>query len=306
MVGGLLTHIMPELPEVETVRRGLADMTCAQTVLGGEVLLARTIASPDSPEAFLQALEGCQIKTWQRRGKYLLAQLQDAHGIDRGHWGVHLRMTGQLLWVKQQDPLSPHTRVRLFFPQHRELRFVDMRTFGQMWWVPPDRSPETVIQTLATLGPEPLGPDFSAAYLQQRLARVQRPIKNALLDQGIVAGIGNIYADESLFLSQIHPCTPSATLTLDQLKRLQTAILGVLETSLGHGGTTMRDFRNLKGLNGNYGDQAWVYRRTGEPCHRCGTTIDRLKLGGRSTHVCPTCQPPHSDPIATTQVGGTA
>lgn len=284
---------MPELPEVETVRRGLADFTPHQTILGGEVLLARTIAAPAAPEAFLAALQGCHIAEWQRRGKYLLALLQTEAGQAAGYWGVHLRMTGQLLWLRQSDPLSPHTRVRLFFPQHQELRFVDMRTFGQMWWVPPDRSPHSVITTLASLGPEPLGPDFSVAYLQERLAKVQRPIKNALLDQAIVAGLGNIYADESLFLSQIHPCTPSHTLNPSQLGRLRGAIVQVLETSLGHGGTTMRDFRNLKGLNGNYGEQAWVYRRTGQPCRTCGTAIDRLKLGGRSTHFCPTCQPPH-------------
>ena len=282
---------MPELPEVETVRRGLADLTQDQVVIGGEVLLARTIAAPQSPEAFLAALQGCRLQAWQRRGKYLLAQLQDPAGTAAGYWGVHLRMTGQLLWLPQSEALSPHTRVRLFFPQGRELRFVDIRTFGQMWWVPPDRSPETVIKTLATLGPEPLGPDLGATYLQQRLATVQRPIKNALLDQAIVAGLGNIYADESLFLSGIHPCTPSKVLNLGQLTQLHQAIVQVLEASLGQGGTTMRDFRNLKGLNGNYGDQAWVYRRTGQPCRTCGTAIDRLKLGGRSTHFCPTCQP---------------
>ena len=281
---------MPELPEVETVRRGLQDITCGQTLVGGEVLRPQTIAAPDTPQAFLTALIGCQIQGWERRGKYLLAHLQ-RDGQSGGCWGVHLRMTGQLLWVAQADPQPVHTRVRLLFPQGQELRFVDIRTFGQMWWVPPDRPPEAVIKTLKTLGPEPLSLAFSVAYLQQRFAKCQRPIKTTLLDQAMVAGLGNIYVDESLFLSQIHPVHPSHQLNAQHLTALRRSVVQVLETSLSHGGTTMRDFRSLKGLNGNYGDQAWVYRRTGQPCRVCGTAIDRLKLGGRSTHFCPTCQP---------------
>lgn len=254
------------------------------------VLRPQTIAAPATAQAFLQGLQGCHIANWQRRGKYLLGQLQ-RQGQPGGWWGVHLRMTGQMLWLDATEPLQTHTRVRIFFENDRELRFVDPRTFGQMWWVAPPQPPEAVIRTLQTLGPEPLSPGFSPGYLLQRLGKIRRPIKTTLLDQAIVAGLGNIYADEALFLSHIHPCTPSYTLTPAQGEALHAAIVQVLHASLQEGGTTLRDFRNLKGLNGNYGSQAWVYGRFKQPCRRCATEIDRLKLSGRSSHFCPQCQP---------------
>ncbi|MBD2089910.1 DNA-formamidopyrimidine glycosylase [Microcoleus sp. FACHB-1515] len=285
---------MPELPEVETVRRGLNRVTLNQLIWGGDVLLPRTIAHPISVGDFLPGIVGCEICTWQRRGKYLLAELVKPHRNSpkaAGWLGVHLRMTGQLLWVKQDEPLAKHCRIRLFFPHQRELRFVDQRTFGQMWWVPPDRPPETIITGLQRLGPEPFSDAFSIDYLATQLARSQRPIKNALLDQSLVAGVGNIYADEALFLSQIHPQTPSAALSREQIARLHPAIVQVLQDSIGAGGTTFSDFRDVQGINGNYGGQAWVYDRAKQPCRRCETPIERIKLAGRSSHFCPHCQP---------------
>jgi formamidopyrimidine-DNA glycosylase len=287
---------VPELPEVETVRRGLNRVTLDQTLWGGDVLLARTIAHPFSAPEFLTGVTGTQIAQWQRRGKYLLAELIQpelssiAPSKPAGWLGVHLRMTGQLLWVGQDQPLQKHCRVRLFFPNQRELRFVDQRTFGQMWWISPDQSPEAIIGGLKTLGPEPFSPGFSVAYLVERLRDRQRPIKNALLDQTLVAGVGNIYADEALFLSQIRPKTACADLTLAQIELLQQAIVQVLQDSIGAGGTTFSDFRDIQGVNGNYGGVAWVYDREGEPCRKCSTPILRLKMAGRSAHFCPQCQ----------------
>lgn len=285
---------MPELPEVETVRRGLNRVTLNQLIWGGDVLLPRTIAHPSSIDDFLTGIVGCEIHTWQRRGKYLLAELirPQANTFVKAGWlGVHLRMTGQLLWVSQAELVPKHCRVRLLFPQQRELRFVDQRTFGQMWWVPPDRPPEMVITGLQRLGPEPFSDQFSIDYLAAQLARSQRPIKNALLDQSLVAGVGNIYADEALFLSQIHPETPAAALSCKQIERLQEAIVQVLQASISAGGTTFSDFRDVQGINGNYGGQAWVYDRAKQPCRHCGTPIDRIKLAGRSSHFCSHCQP---------------
>jgi formamidopyrimidine-DNA glycosylase len=287
---------VPELPEVETVRRGLNRVTLDQTLWGGDVLLSRTIAHPFSVPEFLTGVTGTQIAQWQRRGKYLLAELvepellSDAQSKPAGWLGVHLRMTGQLLWVGQDQPLQKHCRVRLFFPNQRELRFVDQRTFGQIWWISPDQNPEDIIGGLKTLGPEPFSPEFSVSYLVERLRDRHRPIKNALLDQTLVAGVGNIYADEALFLSQIRPKTASADLTLPQIERLQQAIVQVLQDSIGAGGTTFSDFRDVQGVNGNYGGVAWVYDREGEPCRKCSTVILRLKLAGRSAHFCPHCQ----------------
>jgi formamidopyrimidine-DNA glycosylase len=285
---------VPELPEVETVRRGLSQMTLNQEIRGGEVLLERTIAHPFLAADFLAGLTGVSIAQWHRRGKYLLAELTSGNSQSSGNpagWlGVHLRMTGQLLWVEQDQPLQKHCRVRLFFPAGKELRFVDQRTFGQMWWVPPEKRPDEVMKTLALLGPEPFSPEFSVDYFAQWLGDRKRPIKNALLDQTLVAGIGNIYADESLFLSKIHPKTLCSDLKPQQIKKLHGNIIQVLQDSIGEGGTTFSDFRDIKGINGNYGNVAWVYDREGLPCQVCGSLIERVKMAGRSAHFCPQCQ----------------
>ena len=277
---------MPELPEVETVRRGLADRLVDFKIAQVEVCRPRAIASPGGPEDFVAGLCGTTVGQWQRRGKYLMAALEP----EGGFWGVHLRMTGQFQWHEQPSEPCKHTRVRFWNSKEHELRFVDVRSFGEMWWVPPGQAIEAVITGLKRLGPEPFSADFSAAYLKQKLKGSSRPIKTALLDQGLVAGAGNIYADESLFAAGIAPLTPAGQLNLKQLKRLRDALVNVLTISIGAGGTTFSDFRDLEGVNGNYGGQAWVYRRGGEPCRSCGAPIRREKLSGRSTHWCPTCQ----------------
>ena len=280
---------MPELPEVETVRRGLERQTQGFTIERVEVLRARAIASPPVPEQFCSAVEGCSVEQWMRRGKYLMARLTRS-GAEAGHWGVHLRMTGQFLWMESpKDPCS-HTRVRFWNAQGQELRFVDLRSFGEMWWVPPGEPLESVMTGLKRLGPEPFSAAFTPQYLREKLKGSSRAIKTALLDQALVAGVGNIYADESLFMSRIAPEERAGALKPKQLERLHAALVEVLTTSIGAGGTTFSDFRDLTGTNGNYGNAAWVYRRTGEPCRFCGTPIRRDKLGGRSSHWCPSCQ----------------
>jgi formamidopyrimidine-DNA glycosylase len=256
-------------------------------------------------------------------------------------------MTGQFLWLDTPTPPCRHTRVRLHTTKGAELRFVDTRSFGQMWWVPPGTADQEVITGLSRLGPEPLEAGFDTAHLARGLRGSKRAIKSALLDQSLVAGVGNIYADESLFAAGIHPQTPAGDLTPAQLARIRDALVCVLEMSIGAGGTTFSDFRDLKGTNGNYGGMAWVYRRTGQPCRRlkpkqlealhgalvevlstsigaggttfsdfrdlsgtngnyghaawvyrrggepcrvCGTPLRRDKLAGRSSHWCPQCQ----------------
>jgi formamidopyrimidine-DNA glycosylase len=281
---------VPELPEVETVRRGLECQTTGLLIHRVSVLRARAVANPADPQVFCLALQDCRVTQWRRRGKYLIASLRDREGGDGGCWGVHLRMTGQFLWLKQPGPPCRHTRVRVFDPHGHELRFVDVRSFGQMWWVPPGVADEAVISGLSRLGPEPFAAEFSVDWLREQMRGSRRPIKNALLDQTLVAGVGNIYADESLFAAGIRPHTPSGQLRPLQLQQLRDALVEVLQTSIGAGGTTFSDFRDLSGTNGNYGGQAWVYRRSGEPCRRCGTTIRRERLAGRSSHWCPFCQ----------------
>ncbi|MGF1542512.1 MAG: DNA-formamidopyrimidine glycosylase [Pleurocapsa sp.] len=281
---------MPELPEVETVCRGLNQLTIDRTIQGGEVLLERTLAFPPNVREFWQGIEDKAIAIWQRRGKYLLAQLKDESSQTAGWLGVHLRMTGQLLWLEQDKPLQKHTRIRLFFENNQELRFVDTRTFGKFWLVPPQTPPEKIITGLQKLGPEPFAADFSVNYLKAKLANRRRHIKTLLLDQAIVAGIGNIYADEALFKSGIKPNTFAADLTSTQIQHLHRAILDVLQASIDRGGTTFSDFLNLLGVSGNYGDAALVYGRTDQPCRVCGTPIEKIKLAGRSSHFCPQCQ----------------
>ncbi len=286
---------MPELPEVETVCRGLNQVTLDQELLGGEVLLPRTVAYPTTIAEFLDSLQGMAIAQWHRRGKYLLAALRSAHDSGTspaaGWLGVHLRMTGQLLWLPQQTPLPTHCRVRFFLGQQQELRFVDQRTFGRIWRVPAGVAVERIITGLANLGPEPLSDEFSVGYLAEQLGDRRRPIKTALLDQAIIAGIGNIYADEALFESGIHPKTLCYQLGRSQLETLHHAIQHVLSQGIIAGGTTIQTFKTVEGTNGNYGGMAWVYNRENEPCRTCGSPIHRIKLAGRSAHFCPQCQP---------------
>ena len=277
---------MPELPEVETVRRGLADRLDSFEIKEIEVCRARAIASPGGVDQFVAGLKGATVGAWSRRGKYLMAQLEP----NRGSWGVHLRMTGQFQWHATPAPPCNHTRVRFWNQSSEELRFVDVRSFGEMWWIPEDDDLDTVMTGLKRLGPEPFSEAFTGAYLKQRLKGSTRPIKTALLDQSLIAGVGNIYADESLFAAGIPPLTGSGKLSIEQLVRLRDELINVLNISIGVGGTTFSDFRDLEGVNGNYGGQSWVYRRSGQPCRRCGTPISREKLSGRSTHWCPICQ----------------
>ena len=281
---------MPELPEVETVRRGLNQVTLSQEITGGDVLLNRTIAYPLSVGEFLAGVKGTAIAQWYRQGKYLLAELCKSPTQSAGCLGVHLRMTGQLLWLHRDEQLHKHTRVRIFFAEKRELRFVDQRTFGQIWWIPPGVATECVITGLGRLGIDPFSTEFSVEYLAGKLKNPRRPIKTALLDQAIVAGLGNIYADEALFCSRVRPEILCTDLQLGQIERLRTAIIQVLETSIAAGGTTFSNFLNVQGINGNYSGVAWVYNRAGEPCRVCGTPIGRIRLAGRSTHFCPQCQ----------------
>lgn len=291
---------MPELPEVETVRLGLNQVTLGQPIQAVEILHDRTIAHP-TPTDFLTALPGLTIQQWHRRGKYLLAELsapnrkQAGAAIDHqtfpSYLGVHLRMTGKMLWLDRHTPVEKHARVRFFLANQQELRFVDQRTFGRMWWVPADRALPDIITGLQRLGPEPFAAEFSDTYFAQALKGRQRPIKNALLDQELVAGVGNIYADESLFLSKIHPLTVCARLTKPRLKILRQNVIQVLHDSIAARGTTFSDYRDISGINGNYGGLAWVYGREGAACKVCDTLIERLKLAGRSAHFCPRCQP---------------
>ena len=281
---------MPELPEVETVRRGLEKLIKGFFINKIDVLKERTIASSGGSQYFIKNIENSFVCNWNRRGKYLIGLLKTIDKEKKGFLVVHLRMTGQFKITDFKNPACKHTRVRFYEKGGKELRFIDIRNFGQMWYVPITKSVPDVVTGIKRLGPEPFSDNFNSNYLEQYFKNKKRSIKSALLDQETVAGVGNIYADETLFDARINPNTESRNLKKEELNRLCNSIVKILRTSIGVGGTTFSDFRDLEGTNGNYGGQALVYRRSGKPCKNCGGTILREKICGRSTHWCPNCQ----------------
>ena len=291
---------MPELPEVETVRRGLEQKLNNFIIKKVEVCRDSTVAFPINKEEFIEGLLNSLIYKWDRRGKYLIAQLKEVqnenaqfhldNSKNNGFLVVHLRMTGYFKFIEKSSHPCKHTRIRFFDNNNNELRYVDVRSFGQMWWINKGLSVNKIIKGLGSLGPEPFSKDFDANYLKKVISKRTKSIKAILLDQTIVAGIGNIYADESLYSAGISPFREARTIKKNELIKLKESIVTVLKKSIGSGGTTFSDFRDLEGENGNFGLQTNVYRRTGKNCRKCGNLIERQKITGRSTHWCPKCQ----------------
>ena len=275
---------MPELPEVETVRRGLQQNLVGHKITGAKVLRDASIGYP-SPSEFAKKIVGHTFKEVERRGKYLLIHLDKKAGL-----GAHLRMSGRLLTSSKSKINESHVRVRLSLDNGKELIFEDMRVFGRLWYVPPGKTFEEVIPALTELGPEPLTV-LPVSHFKNAFKRKTQPIKTALLDQTIVAGIGNIYADEALHLANIHPLRTAASLTDAELAQLSEQITFVLNKAIGLGGSTLRNYTDSSGVNGNYQSNAGVYGRMGKPCGQCKTAIARIRIAGRSSHFCPDCQP---------------
>ncbi len=296
---------MPELPEVQTVVVTLRPKIIGKTIRA-VVLTRRDIVTPadvDLPALLL----GRRIESIDRRGKRIVFALDDGN-----RFYVHLGMSGQLIVTDPDAPLPPHThlmiaiqesrvrgrgsgreanRIRRGAPASRlltpdscsQLRFRDPRRFGGVWWLGRDTRPD------AGMGPEPL--NLRPAQLFRQLRQTSRAVKNALLDQTVVAGLGNIYVDESLFAAGIHPLKPANVLTLEEIARLNRSIKAVLRRALRHRGSTLRDYRDADGSSGSFQKLHRVYGREAKPCRKCQTPIERIVLGGRSTHFCPKCQP---------------
>ena len=292
---------MPELPEVETVRRGLEQKLKNFIIRRVDICRESTIAYPFEKEEFIKGLQNSLIFKWDRRGKYLIAELKKTEKnninipnkislANNGFLVVHLRMTGYFTFNNFPTNPCKYTRIRLFDNDDNELRYIDVRSFGQMWWVRDGLSPNNIIKGLGSLGPEPFSENFNIKYMTKVISKKTRAIKSILLDQTIVAGIGNIYADESLYLAGISPFREANTINKNELKKLKIAIVDILRKSIGAGGTTFSDFRDLEGENGNFGLQTNVYRRTGKQCRKCKNLIERHKISGRSTHWCRKCQ----------------
>ncbi len=292
---------MPELPEVETVRRGLEQKLKNFIIKKVEICRDSTVAYPFENKDFIEGLQNSLIYKWDRRGKYLIAELKKIEKnnfnivnkdnfVENGSLVIHLRMTGYFTFNHKLNDPCKHTRIRFFDNNNNELRYIDVRSFGQMWWVRKELLPTNIIKGLGSLGPEPFSDNFNINYLTKIISKKTRSIKSVLLDQTIVAGIGNIYADESLYAAGISPFREARTIKKNELKKLKVAIVEVLKKSIGVGGTTFSDFRDLEGEDGNFGLQTNVYRRTGKKCRKCKNIVERQKISGRSTHWCRKCQ----------------
>jgi formamidopyrimidine-DNA glycosylase len=272
---------MPELPEVETIRRQLAPHLEGRTLEVVEILDPRW-TRPVAPEVVQTELEGARVERLSRAGKYLIWELSG----DR-YLLIHLRMTGALLWDPAPEPL--HTRVRFGLDGGEELIYVDPRRFGTGHLVHGADARDLYLGE--RLGVEPFTPGFTARHLRD-LARGRRvPIKSFLLDQHRVAGVGNIYADEALFRAQVHPLRPAGQLTLAQWEKVRAGVEEALAAGIDAKGASIDDFRHVDGARGSFQDRFLVHRRAGLACPVCGTPIRKFVVGGRGTYACEHCQP---------------
>lgn len=274
---------MPELPEAETIRRVLEPQLKGLSIDDVQLRHPGVIAHP-SPEAFTAGIKGQTIDAMSRRGKFLIIGLANGSRIV-----IHLRMTGCLLASPAGYPEEKHTHVLLQLAGRMELRFSDTRRFGRLWLI---RSEEADPYTgMDRLGPEPFDNALTSSYLSMSCGRSRRSIKECLMDQGIIAGIGNIYSDEILFSAGIHPAKPAAMLTEAGWERLAAVIPERLSYFIGKNTITAEEYLEGKGKDYRNTPFLEVYGRDGMPCPRCGTILRRLTVGGRSSVYCPSCQP---------------
>lgn len=289
---------MPELPEVETLRRGLERDSIGRSIVGVTVSDTR-ILKGQTQATFEERVVGRRIARIDRRGKYLLISLVDDTGENKSFnppifLCTHLKMRGQLRLQMAQDAPDSYHCLSLLLDNNAAVRFYDMWTWGEMRALTEEELART--PGLVEMGPEPLGATWDSAILQKRLAGRRGPVKPALLDQKVIAGVGNIYADEALFRAGIHPQRTAGGLCESELERLAASIRLVLLEAVAAGGTTSEDFTDLGGQAGRFTPE--VYDRAGKPCPLCGTLLTRIKLGGRGTIFCANCQP--SEPSPTT------
>ncbi|XOQ12456.1 MAG: DNA-formamidopyrimidine glycosylase [Shouchella clausii] len=274
---------MPELPEVETVRRTLLQLVKNKTIADVEVGWPKMIKEPDDVERFVQLLKGQTIEDIGRRGKFLLFVLNDYVLVS------HLRMEGRYGLYQPTDEKTKHTHVVFSFTDGSELRYADVRKFGTMHLFA--KGAEHVAMPLAQLGVEPFSEQFTVELLEQAYAKTTRAIKTALLDQKTVVGLGNIYVDEALFRSGIHPERKASSLSKEEYQNLHKEIKRTLKEAIEAGGSSIKSYVNGQGEIGMFQQQLHVYGRKQQPCHHCDTAIEKIVVGGRGTHYCPNCQP---------------
>jgi formamidopyrimidine-DNA glycosylase len=270
---------MPELPEVETTRRGLLPHVVGRRIR--EVVVRNASLRWPVPRDLTRRLRGEAVGGIRRRGKYLLFD------CGAGHLIVHLGMSGRLTLVAADTPPGPHDHVDVRFDEGRALRFTDPRRFGALLWVKGDAEDHVLLKDL---GMEPLDAGFTGAALQASARGRSVAVKHFLMDSHVVTGVGNIYASESLFHAGIHPLRSAGRISRARWERLAAAVRSTLERALAAGGTTLRDFASAEGHPGYFQNECAVYGRDGAPCRACGTAIRILRQGQRSTFYCPACQ----------------
>ncbi|MFQ5659449.1 MAG: bifunctional DNA-formamidopyrimidine glycosylase/DNA-(apurinic or apyrimidinic site) lyase [Gammaproteobacteria bacterium] len=270
---------MPELPEVETTRRGIAAYLLDETI--SRVIIRNGKLRWPIPKTLNKHLSGHKINKVGRRAKYLLFY------TDHGCLILHLGMSGSLCITNGRVPPKKHDHVDFVFSSGIRLRFRDPRRFGSIHWT---RNDPLQHKLLANLGPEPLGDEFNGPYLFDRSRNRTRAVKTFIMDSRIVVGVGNIYANEALFMSGIFPRRQAGRVSRARYVRLSSAIKGVLRQALEKGGTTLRDFSTGEGRPGYFQQELQAYGRHGEPCLQCGTPIRQVRFGQRSSYYCPVCQ----------------
>jgi formamidopyrimidine-DNA glycosylase len=273
---------LPELPEVETVRRTLAQLVLGKKIEEVKVLWPKMVKKPDEVDQFMDALKGQTIHDVSRRGKFLKFILDDFVLVS------HLRMEGRYGLYSKDEPYDKHTHVLFTFTDKTELRYRDVRKFGTMHLF--KKGEEDHVMPLSQLGPEPFSEEFTEKVLKEGLMKTNRKVKVALLDQKIVVGLGNIYVDEALFRAGIHPEREANTLKPREIKKIHQEIVNTLQEAVNKGGSTIRSYVNTQGEIGMFQLELFVYGRKAEPCKQCGTNLEKIVVGGRGTHFCPKCQ----------------
>ena len=271
---------MPELPEVETVRRGLEKLILGKKISNIDIHYPKMIKT-DLHE-FQKEMPGQVIQTMGRRGKYLLFYLSDRVLIS------HLRMEGKYFYYPDQVPERKHAHVLIHFEDGSTLVYEDVRKFGTMELLAPELLEAYFISK--QLGPEPTEQDFDLGRFKLALKRSKKPIKSHLLDQTLVVGLGNIYVDEVLWRAKVHPARISQSLTAKEARKVHDETINVLGQAVEKGGSTIRTYTNAFGEDGTMQEFHQVYDKTGQACSRCGSIIEKIQLGGRGTHFCPRCQ----------------
>ncbi|MCA1318664.1 DNA-formamidopyrimidine glycosylase [Bacillus tianshenii] len=274
---------MPELPEVETVRKTLLQLVQGRKIEEVKVLWPKMVKEPDDVALFESMLVGQTILSIGRRGKFLLFYLDDYCMVS------HLRMEGKFGLFKKDEPSNKHTHVYFHLDDGSELRYQDVRKFGTLHLY--RKGEELKAKSLASLGPEPFDEAFSLVGFKETLLKKKRNIKAVLLDQTVVVGLGNIYVDEALFRAGIHPERFANSLSDQEYENLYREIVLTLQEAVDKGGSTIRSYVNSQGQIGMFQLELFVYGRKGEACKKCGSEIEKSVVAGRGTHTCPICQP---------------